>query len=148
MDENETIRELARRCYNFSAAILMPNGKLRKMSDYGDINNEMENLDDLMEDHDVFEDNDENYDANELEEDDAHSDNEILDDERQELQAHILDEEETASRDLLDNPVRRSNGIIRESVTTDALTDQPDCEDFTDSEDGGQNQEDNEFTPL
>ena len=29
MDENETIRELARRCYNFSAAILMPNGKLR-----------------------------------------------------------------------------------------------------------------------
>ena len=61
------------------------------------------------------------YDANELEEDDAHSDNEILDDERQVLQAHILDEEETASRDLLDNPVRRSNGIIRGIIFDDSL---------------------------
>ena len=61
------------------------------------------------------------YDANELEEDDAHSDNEILDDERQVLQAHILDEEESASRELLDNPVRRSNGIIRGIIFDDSL---------------------------
>ena len=29
------------------------------MSDYEDIDTEMDNLDDMMEDHDVFEDNDE-----------------------------------------------------------------------------------------
>ena len=38
---------------------LLYNFLFSKMSDYEDINTEMDNLDDIMEDHDVFEDNDE-----------------------------------------------------------------------------------------
>ena len=38
---------------------LLYNFLFSKMSDYEDIDTEMDNLDDMMEDHDVFEDNDE-----------------------------------------------------------------------------------------